>query len=74
MQPMPPTILTPMERQLLHQVQILAENLMAQSAEQDCKIAALEAEVRARDQAIRSLTDTLGRLLGPQGRDVFSRP
>lgn len=74
MQPLPPTILTPMERQLLHQVQILAENLMAQSAEQDRKIAALEAEVRARDQAIRSLTNTLGRLLGPQGRGGFSRP
>lgn len=74
MKAQPPTILTPMERQLLHQVQILTENLMAQSAEQDRKIAALEAEVRARDQAIRNLTDMLGRLLGPPGQGGSSPP
>lgn len=74
MHSLPPSILTPMERQLLHRVQTLAENLEAQSAEQDRKIASLEAEVRARDQAIRSLTATLGRLLGPRGQGASSPP
>lgn len=74
MQSPPPTILTTMERQLLHQIQTLAQSLMVQVAEQDRKIAALEAEVRARDQAIRSLSDTLGHLLGPRGRGGSSPP
>lgn len=74
MHSLPPSVLTPMERQLLHRVQTLAEYLMAQSAVQDRKIASLEAEVRARDQAIRSLTATLGRLLGPPGQGGSSPP
>jgi hypothetical protein len=57
-----------MERQLLHQIQNLERGLMARLSEQDRKIRVLEAEVRARDQAIHDLTDTLGRLLGPPGR------
>lgn len=64
----PPPTLTPMERQLLQQIQTLERALLARVSQQDLKIAALEAEVRARDQAIHSLTDTLGRLLGPPGR------
>ena len=74
MQPLPPTILTPMERQLLHQIRTLALSLLERAVEQDRKIAALEAEVRARDQAIRNLTDTLGRLLGPPGQGGSSPP
>jgi uncharacterized protein (DUF3084 family) len=64
----PPPTLTPMERQLLQQIQALSQSLLARVSEQDLKIAALEAEVRARDQAIQTLTDTLGRLLGPPVR------
>jgi hypothetical protein len=61
-----------MERQLLQQIQALSQSLLARASEQDLKIAALEAEVRARDQAIETLTDTLGRLLGPLGQVEFS--
>ena len=68
----PPPSLTPMERQLLQQIQTLSQSLLARVSEQDLKIAALEAEVRARDEAIHSLTDTLGRLLGPLVRAEFS--
>lgn len=69
----PPPTLTPMERQLLQQIQTLSQTLLARASEQDRKIAALEAEVRARDQATRSLTNTLGRLLGPPARDGYLR-
>jgi hypothetical protein len=61
-----------MERQLLQQIQTLESALLAQLSEQDLKIAALEEELRARDQAIHDLTDTLGRLLGPPVRAEFS--
>ena len=67
-----PSTLTAMERQLLQQIQAIESTLMARVSEQDRKIAALEAEVRARDEAIHSLTDTLGRLLGPPARAEFS--
>jgi len=69
---LPPPTLTPMERQLLQQIQTLESALLAQLSEQDLKIAALEEELRARDQAIHDLTDTLGRLLGPPVRAEFS--
>lgn len=69
---LPPPTLTPMERQLLHQIQTLAQSLLARASEQDLKIAVLEAEVRARDEAIQTLTDTLGRLLGPPAWAEFS--
>jgi uncharacterized coiled-coil protein SlyX len=65
----PPPTLTPMERQLLHRVQELQHGLMTHLAEQDRKIAALEAEIRARDPSLDRLTDTLRRLLGPLDRD-----
>jgi uncharacterized protein YlxW (UPF0749 family) len=68
----PPPTLTAMERQLLQQIQAIESTLMARVSEQDCKIAALEVEVRARDEAIHSLIDTLGRLLGPLVRAEFS--
>ena len=68
----PPPTLTPMERQLLQQIQTLERILLARVSGQDRKIAALEAEVRARDAAIQTLTDTLGRLLGPPARAEFS--
>src|SRR5690606_22134381 len=55
----PPPTLTPMERQLLHRVQELQHGLMTHLAEQDRKIAALEAEIRARDPSLDRLTDTL---------------
>ncbi len=69
---LPPSTLTPMERQLLHQIQALSQSLLARVSEQDLKIAALDAEVRARDQSIQTLTYTLERLLGPLGRVKFS--
>jgi uncharacterized protein YlxW (UPF0749 family) len=68
----PPPTLTQMERQLLQQIQSLAQTLLARVAEQDSKIAALATEVRARDQAISGLTDTLARLLGPPDPDGSS--
>lgn len=68
---LPPPTLTPMERQLLHQIQTIERALLARVSEQDLKIAALEAAVRARDEGIRTLTDTLGRLLGPPARAEF---
>jgi hypothetical protein len=60
-----------MERQLLQQIQTLERTLLVRVSGQDLKIAALEAEVRARDEAIQTLTDMLGRLLGPPVRAEF---
>jgi hypothetical protein len=54
-----------MERALLMRVDALDQALRQDIRRQDMKIAALEAEVRARDAAIQRLTDTLISLLGP---------
>lgn len=66
---LPPPTLTPMERQLLQQIQTLSHSLLARMSEQDQRISELKALVRSRDQAIQSLTDTLGRLMGPPDPD-----
>lgn len=68
MQDLPPT-LTPMERQLLTRLQNLDQHLAARVAAQDLKIAALETQIGARDEAITALTGSLKRLLGPLDPD-----
>lgn len=71
---MPPRCdtLTPMERQLLHQVHKLAQTQERRLAAQDRRIAELEATVADREDAIGALTDMLVLLLGPMDRDGSS--
>ena len=66
----PPPSLTPMERQLLAQVQLLEQNLQKQIAEQDRKLSALSNQITARDQSISALCNLLENLLGPLGPDM----
>lgn len=56
--------LTAMERELLLRVDALAQSFHHDLQTQSDKIVALEAEVRARDEAITRLTDLLSSWVG----------
>ena len=69
----PPTSLsnlTSLERELLLRLHALHQNQAETLAQQDQKIAALEAEVRAEKAAVTRLTDLLTCLLGPVDQDA----
>lgn len=57
--------LTALERELLLRVEALDQHQAERLAQQDQKIAELEAEIRAEQAAVTRLTDLLTCLLGP---------
>ena len=60
--------LTTMERELLFRVDALAQSFHRELQTQSEKIAALEAEIRARDEAITRLTLLLSSWLDPKAQ------
>ncbi len=61
--------LTTMERELLFRVDALAQAFHRELRTQNQKIAALEAEIRARDEAITRLTKLLSSWVAPKVPD-----